>query len=292
MTANGATTCDGTGLMARVGMRVREARQALSLSRRALSEASGVSQRYLALLEGGQGNISIALLEKVAAALGSSVETLVAVSAPPETGAEAADFAERFAAATPAQREAALAALDSDDGRAERICLIGLRGAGKSTLGRLIGEELGAPFVELGDEIQKLAGLPVAEVIALYGNEGYRELELRALRQAAAGDRLVLAVAGGIVDAPETYDYLLRRFHTVWLKAAPDEHMQRVRAQGDERPMAGHPRAMEELMAILDRRAARYARADLEIDTEGKSVEASKLEALAALQKLGVAAEA
>ena len=160
--------------------------------------------------------------------------------------------------------------------RAHRICLIGLRGAGKSTLGRRAGEAFGLPFVELNEDIEVQGGMPVAEIMALYGAEGYRQLEAEAVRRVAArNDRLILAVAGGIVSEPETYATLLARYHTIWLKAAPEEHMARVRAQGDIRPMEGQPRAMDQLRALLEARAPDYARADAQLDTSGKTEEQS-----------------
>lgn len=284
-------TAEADGLIGRIGARVRRARTDARLSRRALSEASGVSERYLALLEGGKGNISIGLLARVADALDFDIAQLVAtdeVGDDPET----ARFARLFQTADPGRRARAMAALATAPiDRAARVCLIGLRGAGKSTLGRLASQILNAPFLELGDEIEALAGLPVGEVIALYGQEGYRELERQALERAAEShDRLVLAVAGGIVEAPETFDLLRARFHTIWLKAAPNDHMQRVRRQGDERPMIGHPRAMDELRAILERRTALYAEADVSVETSGKTQNAAAADVAAAIVRLSPAA--
>ena len=149
---------------------------------------------------------------------------------------------------------------------------IGLRGAGKSSLGERLADASALPFVELNDVIERESGLPVSDVIALYGPDGYRGFERSALQSVV--DRqapLVLAVAGGIVDAPDTYDLLLSEFHTIWLQAAPEEHMNRVIAQGDERPMAGNPRAMEELKTILQRRESAYARAHGTLNTSGCS---------------------
>ncbi|MBO0752837.1 MAG: transcriptional regulator, partial [Bradyrhizobiaceae bacterium] len=152
--------------------------------------------------------------------------------------------------------------------RGSRIAFIGLRGAGKSTLGRMTAARLGLPFKELDEDIAEASGMPAGEVMALYGQEGYRHLERQSLeRVVATHDRLILAVAGGIVSQPETYSYLLRHFHTVWLRAEPHEHMARVRGQGDERPMAGNPDAMAELRNILTSREALYARADAHINT-------------------------
>jgi len=172
--------------------------------------------------------------------------------------------------------------------RAQRICLIGLRGAGKSTLGRLAGEALGLPFVELNREIEEQSGMPVDEVMALYGQEGYRRLEAQALeRIVQTSDALVLAVAGGIVAEPRTYAFLLRHFHTIWLRATPEEHMMRVRAQGDERPMAGNPKAMDELRSILTSREALYARAEAQVNTSGLALDAAKARLIEAIRENG-----
>ncbi|MFN3147478.1 MAG: helix-turn-helix transcriptional regulator [Paracoccaceae bacterium] len=278
-----------TALMATVGERVRRARERKGISRRVLSDLSGVSQRYLAQLETGQGNISIALLWRVAEALDHRIEWLVGEEDP--WTSEELRVTELYRSANAAERRKVMEILAPEAPgslRAQRICLIGLRGAGKSTLGRLVGDELGLPFVELNREIGEQAGMPVDEVMALYGQEGYRRLESQALeRVVATSDALILAVAGGIVAEPRTYAFLLRHFHTVWLRATPEEHMLRVRAQGDERPMAGNPKAMEELRSILTSREALYARAEAQVNTSGKTLEASKAELLAAIRAHG-----
>ena len=256
-------------LLRSVGERVRSARARMGLSRRELAERSGVSQRYLAQLESGQGNISIGLLLRVADALDFRIEWLVAEDDP--WTSDVVLVSSLLRSATRAQRERVLEILDPHNPglrRAGRIAFIGLRGAGKSTLGRLAATHLGLPFKELNDDIAEAGGMPAGEVMALYGPEGYRHLEWQSLeRIVATCDRLVLAVAGGIVSQPETYNYLLRNFHTIWLKAEPEEHMARVRGQGDERPMAGNPNAMTELRNILTAREALYARAEAQIDT-------------------------
>ena len=273
-------------LIRRVGERVRAARKAEGLPRRVLSERSGVSPRYLAQLEAGEGNISIGLLERVAIALGRPIETLVGAEDSPRDGAVgavgAAELVALYRGADAAARARAFEALDPGRRRAskaERVCLIGLRGAGKSTLGAALGEALGVPFVELNREIERDAGVPVGEIIALYGNEGYRRLEAEALDDVVAThERVVLAVAGGLVEQASTFAEVLARFHTVWLRAAPFEHMERVRAQGDLRPMAGDPRAMARLREILEAREALYGRAEHHLDTAGRSVDASLAE--------------
>jgi len=160
--------------------------------------------------------------------------------------------------------------------RAERVCLIGLRGAGKSTLGAQVAEKLDVQFLELNKEIEAHGGMPVSEIMALYGHEGYRRLESDALdRVVLHHDRVVLAVAGGVVADPQTFAKLLTNFHTIWLKASPQEHMDRVRAQGDERPMAGNPAAMRQLKSILKSRETLYERAQVHLDTSGAVQERS-----------------
>jgi len=272
--------------VAKVGEAVRRARARKGLTRKRLSELSGVSLRYLAQLEAGEGNISIALLHRVAAALEASIAALVGG----EETTEAARFAALYRQAPPATRARVLEMLDPQaQGRRERIALIGLRGAGKTTLGRRLGESLDLPFVELNREIEALSGMPVNEVIALYGQEGYRRLERQALeRVVSTRERVVLAAAGGLVTAPDTFSFLLAHFHAVWLKAAPEEHMQRVRAQGDERPMAGNPKAMEELNALLAGREALYAHAAATVDTSGRTLDASAADLERAVRGLGI----
>ena len=187
--------------------------------------------------------------------------------------------AQAFAAAPSSARQKIqeiLAAAEPARLRRQRIGLIGLRGAGKSTLGRRLGAELSLPFVELNRDIEEQSGMPVTDVMALYGQEGYRRLERQALeRVVATSDSVVLAVAGGIVSEPPTFAFLLRHFHTIWLKAPPETHMRRVAEQGDHRPMAGNPKAMDDLKSILTSRETLYAQAEASVDTEGRSVEES-----------------
>lgn len=268
---------DPADLFRRVGARVRALRKAEKLSRRVLSERSGVSTRYLAKLEGGDSNISIGLLCRVAAALSTPLDALLRDDGP--LAEETRLVSELYRRSDAATRTRVMQVLDPDRvvaQKRERICLVGLRGAGKSTLGAKIGELLAMPFVELNAEIEDQAGMPVAEIIALYGQEGYRQLEAKALEGLIAReDRLILAVGGGIVSDDDTYQQLLSRCHTIWLKAAPMEYMARVRAQGDLRPMADNPQAMIQLRQILKTREKQYALAEYHLDTSGKTWDAS-----------------
>ncbi|MGY6536485.1 MAG: helix-turn-helix transcriptional regulator [Pararhodobacter sp.] len=281
----GATVDPGSdSLLERVGERVRAARERHGLSRRALSEKSAVSQRYLAQLEAGDGNISIALLHRVAQALDHRIEWLLGEEDPWHSDVLRAT--ELFRLADSGTRQRVLELLQpgrADDLRARRLCLIGLRGAGKSTLGALLGQRRGVPFVELNRVIEEQSGMPINELIAFFGQEGYRRLESEALtRVIATHETVILAVAGGIVADPETFSRLMQNFHTIWVKASPEEHMARVKGQGDLRPMAGNPEAMAQLQALLRARDTLYAQAEAALDTAGRSVEQS-LEELVAL---------
>lgn len=266
-----------TDLMRRVGERVRGARERKGIPRRVLSDISGVSPRYLAQLEAGEGNISIGLLQRVAIALDHRIEWFVGEDDP--WTSEPLRIAELFRSATADVQKTVLSALSPQSKhamRARRICLLGLRGAGKSTLGRMASKHLGIPFAELNREIEEQSGMPVDEVMALYGQEGYRKLEAQALgRIVATHEEVILAVAGGIVVEPETFATLLANFHTIWVKTSAQEHMARVRAQGDERPMAGNPEAMEQLKSLLASREALYAQSEAELDTSQRNVDQS-----------------
>ncbi|MEL6464654.1 MAG: helix-turn-helix transcriptional regulator [Pseudomonadota bacterium] len=274
-------------MIARLATRVRAAREGLGLPRRELSERSGVSPRYLAQLEAGEGNISVILLERVATALKVPIEDLLSEAAP--LSGDVARVARLYQAA-PAPVQGRVRALLAPQNpmalRAQRICLVGLRGAGKSTLGRMAADKLKVPFVELNNEIETEAGMPLSEVMALYGQDGYRALEAEAVaRVVAQHDKLILAVAGGIVSDVDAYDMVLEHFHTIWIRTSPGEHMARVRAQGDLRPMEGNPAAMEQLKALLSTRMAAYERALAQVDTASKPVSTSLNELLAIIAK-------
>jgi XRE family aerobic/anaerobic benzoate catabolism transcriptional regulator len=267
-------------LIVHVGEKVLALRKARRMSRRELSETSGVSPRYLAKLEGGDGNISIGLLKRVALALDTPVEQILVRDDP--QAAETLLMMQMYRRADAGTRARVLQVLDPERTRAqkaERLCLVGLRGAGKSTLGARISAAFDAPFIELNDEIEQNAGMPVAEIIALYGQEGYRQLEADTLGAIVKSHRrAIVAVAGGIVSEETTFQQLLSRFHSVWVRTSPGEHMERVRAQGDMRPMQGNPKAMIQLRQILKAREVYYAQADHLLDTSGKTVDVSEAE--------------
>lgn len=266
-----------TALLNQVAERVHAARKAKHFSRRELSELTGISPRYLVRLENGESNISIALLQRVSIALDRPIEWFVGTD--DSIAEDIARLVMRYRTADAATRASVLSVLDPQqlrDNKAQRLCLIGLRGAGKSTLGARLGKDLGVPFIELNQEIERSAGMPVAEVIAMYGQEGYRKLEADTLKHIfESRQRLVLAVAGGVVEEANTFDALLSHFHTVWLQADATEHMERVRAQGDLRPMANNPQALDQLRDILQTRESRYAQAELHLNTSGQSIDAS-----------------
>jgi XRE family transcriptional regulator, aerobic/anaerobic benzoate catabolism transcriptional regulator len=271
-----------------LGKRVREVRNRRGMTRKVIARDADVSERHLAQLEAGEGNVSIVLLRRIAKALNMS---LVELFAPEAQEPAEKQLISRFLEQLPPHRlEDVASRLLRDFGpeeklRRRRIALIGLRGAGKSTLGAKLGQELKAPFVELDHEIEKDTGMPLAEIFSLYGQSGYRAIEKRTLERVLQEyDRGVLSVGGGVVSEKETYDYLLTHCYTVWIKARPEEHMARVIEQGDFRAMAGNPKAMEDLRRILLAREPLYRKADLCIDTSGISVEESFAKLKTALQ--------
>jgi XRE family aerobic/anaerobic benzoate catabolism transcriptional regulator len=265
-----------------LGSRVREVRAKRGRSRRQLAADSGVSERYLAQLEAGQGNVSILLLRQIAGALELPLTELLA-----EDSDESAELVltTQFLKQLPRQKLAAVRSQlvrdygNARDERMKRVALIGLRGAGKSTLGAKLARALAVPFVELDREIEREAGTSLSEIFLLYGQAGYRRYERRCLEKIIERtERAVIATGGSIVSDAGTYELLLSSCFTVWLKAAPEEHMARVIAQGDTRPMAGNDQAMEDLRRILEGRAMLYGQADVVVDTAGKSVEMSLAE--------------
>lgn len=255
-----------------------------------VAREADVSERHLAQLEAGEGNVSIVLLRRIAMALNVSLVELFAPEAEAEDPVEKR-LIQRFLERLPAHRlEEVVQRLTRDFSQEEklrrsRIALIGLRGAGKSTLGSRLSQELSVPFIELDRDVEKEAGIPLDEIFSLYGQSGYRRIEKRTLdRVLQEHDRAVISVGGGVVSEKDTYERLLSSCYTVWLKAQPEEHMSRVIAQGDFRAMAENDEAMEDLRRILEAREPLYRKADLHFDTSGDSVEQSFAKLKQALQ--------
>jgi XRE family aerobic/anaerobic benzoate catabolism transcriptional regulator len=223
-------------LLAIVGARIRALRDSRGMSRRELSERCKVSERFLAQLETGQGNISLCRFADVAAALGASPAALLA---------------------------------DLEPRRASAVALLGVRGAGKSSVGPALAERLGSPFIEL----DQAAGLALGEIFELHGEAHYRRLEREALRRALDGSPVVLATGGSIVSDSDSYSLLRDRARTVWLRASAADHWQRVVRQGDRRPMAENPHAFAQLRELLTTREPLYARAHHIVDTSGRSLD-------------------
>jgi XRE family aerobic/anaerobic benzoate catabolism transcriptional regulator len=268
-----------SGFLEQLGQRVRTLRSLHGMSRKVLARVSGISERYIAQLESGKGNVSIVLLRRVSNAIGTPLEDLIPTNDPAPDWQVIRDLLRK---ASPGQIAQAKEILSSSSTSTQRrpafagIALIGLRGAGKSTLGKLLAKHIDWNFVELNKEIERQNGLAVPEIINLYGQEGFRRMEQAALAQLLARKELmVLATGGGIVSEPLTFDLILKSFYTIWLKAEPEEHMARVRRQGDLRPMADDRSAMAELRNILKSREPLYARANAVVDTAGLPVEAA-----------------
>lgn len=263
------------------------------MTRKQMSQEADVSERHLAQLESGEGNISVVLLQRIAAALHAPIVELFAPQAeePTEKSPEKR-MIQRFLERLPENRlEDVVSRLTRDFGEEEkmrkrRVALIGMRGAGKSTLGSMLAKGMGKRFVELDNEIEKDTGMPLAEIFSLYGQSGFRAIEKRTLeRVLKENEGAVISIGGGVVSEKETFDLLLSQCYTVWIKAQPEEHMSRVMAQGDLRPMAANSQAMEDLRRILEAREPLYRKADLLLDTSGTSVEESFVKLNAALQE-------
>jgi len=264
-----------------LGERVRTLRARRGMARKAVAQAADVSERHLANLEYGIGNPSILVLQQVAGALQCPLAELLgdATTASPEWLLLRELLARRdegdLRRARLAIAELFEAPIDNSR-RSRHIALIGLRGAGKSTLGHMLADDLGWPFVELSREIEKFAGCSIREIHDLYGTNAYRRYERRALEEAIGiHPEAVIATPGGLVSDAATFNLLLARCWTIWLQADPEDHMRRVVEQGDMRPMAASPEAMEDLRRILAGRAAFYSKADLVFDTSAAGLEAS-----------------
>jgi XRE family aerobic/anaerobic benzoate catabolism transcriptional regulator len=253
---------DDVAFLQALGRRVRLLRAQRGMTRRILAAQSGVSERYISAVEAGTGNGSILLLRALADALHVGLRALLEDDT-----------------------ESAPAAVAREPGYRDRIALVGLRGAGKSTLGPLLAGRIGVAFVELDREVEKDAGMGLGEIMELHGQAGFRRLERGVLdRVIAAHPAMVMAAGGGIVAETVTFERLLGACLTVWVKASPEEHMQRVIDQGDLRPMRDNRRSMDDLRAILASREALYARADIQLETTGHSVAESLTTLLGAVR--------
>lgn len=280
-----------TEFLKMLGERVRQERARRAMTRKELAKHAAVSERFLAQLETGHGNISIIRLRRIAHALGLGVERLAQ-----ERNGDVPEIVGTVALLEklkPEERRRAQALLlekfgaGSEQERRGRIALVGLRGAGKSTLGALLAERIGAPFIELDRMVEQESGSKLSVVFDLYGPAGFHRLEREALeRVLETHERFVLATGGSIVNEPETFARLRNACYTVWLRAKPEDHMQRVIAQGDRRPMAGSQWAMADLRKILAGRETLYEKANASVNTSGKTVRQAAAE-LAAVIKEG-----
>ena len=272
---------DKNPFLVALGERVRGLRARRGMTRKAAALAADVSERHLANLEYGVGNASILVLLQVAGALQCSLAELIGdVTTSSPEWLMIRELLERRDDATLHRVRVAVGEMLGTGGgnaaRSSRVALIGLRGAGKSTLGQMLAEDLGFPFVELSREIEKFAGCSVSEIQALYGVNAYRRYERRALEEAIQiYPEAVIATPGGLVSDAATFNQLLAHCTTVWLQAHPEDHMKRVAAQGDLRPMAASKEAMEDLKGILAGRAAFYSKAEFSLDTSAQALEPS-----------------
>jgi XRE family aerobic/anaerobic benzoate catabolism transcriptional regulator len=278
--------------MGELGRAVRLGRAKRGISRRQLAHESGISERYLAQVESGEGNPSVITLRAIAQAIGMPAAELLPQLQPADS--ERAKIAALITRMPDNELPALMQNIERQlngaaaaDDRAGRIALVGLRGAGKSTLGRKLAAELDCPFVEINKVIEQEYGAAISILIENSGVGAFRRYERAALeRVIAENDRVVIATAGGIVANADTYALLLRRTHAVWLKASPQEHMTRVMRQGDFRPMERNREAMEDLKAILDARSADYSRAESQVDTAGQTAAQSLAKLQAVVKKL------
>ncbi|HEX5210199.1 MAG TPA: helix-turn-helix transcriptional regulator [Pseudolabrys sp.] len=267
----------------RLGERVRTLRHQRGITRKALAQHAKVSERYLAQLEVGRGNISIVLLRRIARAIGLPVTQLVHEGAePPLDLVLLTQFLERLQPEGLAEARKLVTehfSAPAEDRR--RVALIGLRGGGKSTLGQMLSERLDLPFIELDREIERRSGASLSEIFDMFGQETFRRAEREALDDVLRQHKhFVIATSGSIVTEPGTLELLLASCFTVWVRAEPEEHMKRVMAQGDMRPMANNARAMEDLVSILKSREPLYAKAEAVLSTTGKTPQQNLTELL------------
>jgi len=264
-------------LLRQLGERIFDLRVRRGMTRKILSHDSSVSERYLAQLEAGDGNISIVRLRHIAGAMDIPLEDLIRTGPePPPELILLMQYLTRLSPARLTQARELLVSTFETRGRRGRIALIGLRGAGKTTLGKMLAEHLKVPLIEMTKLIERDAGMTVSEIFSLNGQAAYRRYERRALQSAVkTHDRFVLSPGGSIVTESATFDELLTSCYSIWLKASPEEHMARVIGQGDRRPMKDNREAMKDLARILVGREAMYAKADAAVDTTGLTLQQS-----------------
>jgi XRE family aerobic/anaerobic benzoate catabolism transcriptional regulator len=287
-----ATGRDTDAYLRRLGERVRTLRNQRGMTRKALARHAKVSERYLAQLEAGLGNGSIVLLRRIARAIGLPVTQLVHEGAEPALDfVLLSQFLERLSPPTLAEARDLLLerfSKPSEGARRQRIALIGLRGGGKSTLGRMLADRLDVPFIELDREIERRSGATLSEIFDMFGQETFRRAEREALDDVLRQHQnFVIATSGSIVTEPGTLELLLASCFTVWVRANPEEHMRRVMAQGDMRPMANSARAMDDLISILRSREPLYAKAEVALITTGKTPEQNLAELLRLIEVPG-----
>lgn len=268
---------NGAEMLAEIGRLVRQARAKRGMKRKTLARQSNTSERYLAQIEKGEGNPTILVLDAIAQGLGIDIFELLPLGVSDQSKLSLVDRVRRMSGA---QVDALLHSIDEADTpraaatRERRVALIGLRGAGKSTLGAALAGRLGCPFIELDKEIEREHGAPVSSLFEVYGQATFRRYERECLeRTIAAYPQTVIAVAGGIVADERTFARLLEATHVIWLRASPADHMRRVMEQGDFRPMGRNREAMADLVAILKAREAEYGRAHAQLDTSAKTAE-------------------
>ena len=267
-------TDGATRLLEQAGARVRQLRSRRGMSRRTLSEHANISERYLGQLEKGRANVTLGLLHRIAGALNEPLTAFLPVDDAPARISPA--LLDLLAAMTEAEQAGALRLLTAEFDRPmaelRGVALIGMRGAGKTTLGRGLASSCGVPFIRLSDVIQEIGGMDIGELVEMTGQNAYRRLEHQALEHILRTEpRAVVEAGGGLVSEPRTFGLLTRHFRTVWIRATPEEHMQRVIDQGDLRPMAGNREAMADLEAILRERDPFYRQADHVLDTSRRT---------------------
>lgn len=263
-------------LVEKVGTRVRAVRSRRGLTRKNLAFHSDISERYLAQVEGGTANISITLLSRIARALGMRVGSFLPVEEEAKIKYEplhdliGASSLEKQQAFYKLLRDSSV----TDKSTRKGVALVGLRGAGKSTLGSLLAKQFKIPFVRLDEMITQLSGMDMGELISLRGQDVYRRFELQSLQQTIADYRYIIVETGGsLISEYETYRLLREHYFTVWIRALPEDHMQRVIAQGDLRPLSGNTKAMQDLKLILEERESDYRLADHQLTTSGRSID-------------------